>query len=66
MIPAQLFALQSRVPALQQKLLLIPAGDNVVRVLPPLVVTDEELAEGVRRLDAACEAVKERLAVAIN
>jgi hypothetical protein len=24
------------------------------------------LAEGVRRLDAACEAVKERLAVAIN
>jgi acetylornithine/succinyldiaminopimelate/putrescine aminotransferase len=37
-----------------------------VRVLPPLVVTDEELAEGVRRLDAACEAVKERLAVAIN
>jgi acetylornithine/N-succinyldiaminopimelate aminotransferase len=38
--------------ALEQKLLL--------------VVTDEELAEGVRRLDAACEAVKERLAVAIN
>ena len=52
--------------ALEQKLLLIPAGDNVVRVVPPLVVTDEELAEGVRRLDAACEAVKERLAVAIN
>jgi len=52
--------------ALGHKLLLIPAGDNVVRVLPPLVVTDEELAEGVRRLDAACEAVKERLAVAIN
>ena len=52
--------------ALEQKLLTIPAGDNVVRVLPPLVVTDEELDEGVRRLDAACEAVKERLAVAIN
>ena len=52
--------------ALDRKLLLIPAGDNVVRVLPPLIVTDEELAEGVRRLDATCEAVKERLAVAIN
>ena len=52
--------------ALEQKLLLIPAGDNVVRVVPPLMVTDEELAEGVRRLDATCEAVKERLAVAIN
>src|ERR1700733_2292523 len=52
--------------ALERKLLLIPAGDNVVRVIPPLVVTDEEIAEGVRRLDAACEAVKERLAVAAN
>jgi acetylornithine/N-succinyldiaminopimelate aminotransferase len=52
--------------ALGQRLLLIPAGDNVVRVVPPLVVTDEEMAEGVARLDAACEAVKDRLAVAIN
>jgi acetylornithine/N-succinyldiaminopimelate aminotransferase len=36
------------------KLLTIPAGDNVVRLLPPLVISEEELAEGVRRLDAAC------------
>ena len=36
------------------KLLTIPAGDNVVRLVPPLVVSEEELAEGVRRLDAAC------------
>ncbi len=46
--------------ALERKLLVIPAGDNVVRVMPPLVVTDEEIAEGVRRLDAACEAVEQR------
>jgi acetylornithine/N-succinyldiaminopimelate aminotransferase len=52
--------------ALKQKLLVIPAGDNVVRILPPLVVTDEELAEGVRRLDAACAAVEERLMVPTN
>ncbi len=52
--------------ALKQKLLLIPAGDNVVRVLPPLVVTEEEIAEGVRRLDAACAAVEERLIVAMD
>jgi acetylornithine/N-succinyldiaminopimelate aminotransferase len=52
--------------AFEEELLLIPAGDNVVRILPPLVVTDDEMAEGVRRLHAACEAVKERLAVAIN
>jgi acetylornithine/N-succinyldiaminopimelate aminotransferase len=52
--------------ALTQKILVIPTGDNVVRLLPPLVVTEEEIAEGVRRLDAACAAVEERLLVAIN
>lgn len=52
--------------ALAQKLLLIPAGDNVVRVVPPLVVDEEEIAEGVRRLDATCASVGERLLVAIN
>ncbi len=52
--------------ALAQKILVIPAGDNVVRLMPPLVVTEEEIAEGVRRLDATCAAVEERLLVAIN
>jgi acetylornithine/N-succinyldiaminopimelate aminotransferase len=52
--------------ALDQRLLVIPAGDNVVRVMPPLIVADEEIAEGVRRLDAACAAIQERLIVAIN
>ena len=52
--------------ALAQKLLVIPAGDNVVRIIPPLVVTEAEIAEGVRRLGAACAAVEERLTVAIN
>jgi acetylornithine/N-succinyldiaminopimelate aminotransferase len=52
--------------ALAEKLLVIPAGDNVVRIMPPLVVSEEEIAEGVRRLDAASAAVEERLTVAIN
>jgi len=52
--------------ALAQKLLVIPAGDNVVRIIPPLVVTEAEIAEGVRRLGAACAAVEERLTVAID
>jgi acetylornithine/N-succinyldiaminopimelate aminotransferase len=52
--------------ALAEKLLVIPAGDNVVRIMPPLIVSEEEIAEGVRRLDAACAAVEERLTVAIN
>ncbi|HXZ16897.1 MAG TPA: aspartate aminotransferase family protein [Roseiarcus sp.] len=52
--------------ALEHKLLTIPAGDNVVRIVPPLVVSAEEIAEGVRRLDAASSAVDKRLTIAIN
>ena len=36
-------------------LLAIGAGDNVVRLVPPLIVSDAEIAEAVRRLDAACQ-----------
>jgi acetylornithine/N-succinyldiaminopimelate aminotransferase len=45
-----------------EKLLTIPAGDNVVRLLPPLVISEEEVAEGVRRLGAACRRVQQELA----
>jgi acetylornithine/N-succinyldiaminopimelate aminotransferase len=47
-----------------EKLLTIPAGDNTVRLLPPLILTDDELAEGVRRIDAACKAAEAKLATA--
>jgi acetylornithine/N-succinyldiaminopimelate aminotransferase len=33
--------------------LTVGAADNVVRILPPLTITDEEIAEGVARLDRA-------------
>ena len=36
-----------------ERLLVIPAGDNVVRLLPPLIVTDDDVAAAVERLDAA-------------
>lgn len=36
-----------------EKLLAVSAGDNVVRVIPPLTITDEELAEGVARMSRA-------------
>ena len=36
-----------------EKLLLVGAGDNTVRVLPPLNVTDADLADGVERLSRA-------------
>jgi acetylornithine/N-succinyldiaminopimelate aminotransferase len=41
-----------------EKLLTIPAGDNVVRLLPPLVITEADLAEGIERLDRACRALE--------
>jgi acetylornithine/N-succinyldiaminopimelate aminotransferase len=37
-----------------EKVLAVAAGDNVVRLLPPLIVSEAEIAEGVRRLEAAC------------
>ncbi len=36
-----------------ERLLLVGAGDNTVRVLPPLNVTGEEIAEGMERLSRA-------------
>lgn len=36
-----------------QEVITVPAADNVVRLLPPLTITDEEIAEAVARLDAA-------------
>jgi acetylornithine/N-succinyldiaminopimelate aminotransferase len=39
-------------------LLTVPAGANVVRILPPLNIADQDLAEGVARLDATCQAMR--------
>src|SRR5690242_5777287 len=36
-----------------EKMLTVAAGDNVVRLLPPLIITEQEIAEGVTRLDRA-------------
>jgi len=43
--------------AAHDKLLVVPAGDNVLRVLPPLNVTDEEIAIGLERLSDAIASV---------
>ena len=37
-----------------QKLLTVAAGENVVRMLPPLIVSEAEIDEAVARLDRAC------------
>ena len=36
-----------------QGVLTVPAADNVIRLLPPLTITDEEIGQAVARLDAA-------------
>jgi acetylornithine/N-succinyldiaminopimelate aminotransferase len=44
--------------ALAEKLLLIGAGDNVVRLLPPLIVSEAEVNEAVSKLERACVSFK--------
>jgi acetylornithine/N-succinyldiaminopimelate aminotransferase len=47
--------------ARSEKLLTITAGDNVVRLLPPLIVGEAEIGEAVARLDRTCEALEEEM-----
>ena len=41
-----------------EKLLSVLAGDNVMRLVPPLIVTEAEVSEAFDRLDRACVAVE--------
>ena len=41
----------------EQHLLTVGAGDNVVRLLPPLIVSEAEIEEAVQRLERACAAL---------
>jgi acetylornithine/N-succinyldiaminopimelate aminotransferase len=44
--------------ARNERLITVAAGDNVVRLLPPLIVKEEEVGEAMRRLDRACTALE--------
>ncbi len=39
------------------EVITVPAADNVIRLLPPLTITDDEITEAVRRLDAAASSI---------
>jgi len=41
--------------ARDERLLIAGGGDNCVRLLPPLVITREEISEAVEKLDRICE-----------
>jgi acetylornithine/N-succinyldiaminopimelate aminotransferase len=47
-----------------QGLLTIGAGDNVVRLLPPLIIDEADVAEATKRLEAGCAAIDARLRAA--
>jgi acetylornithine/N-succinyldiaminopimelate aminotransferase len=37
-----------------EKMITVAAGDNVVRLLPPLIIGENEMSEAVARIDRAC------------
>ena len=41
-----------------EKVLAVAAGDNVVRLLPPLIVSEAEIGEAIARLDRAATALE--------
>jgi acetylornithine/N-succinyldiaminopimelate aminotransferase len=46
----------------EEGLLTAGAGENVVRLMPPLVTTDAEVAEAMNKLDRACQKIEATLA----
>ena len=62
-----MMGLKCRVPngelidaCLEEKLLTIGAGDNVVRLLPPLIVTADDISDAAARLDRACRSLSSK------
>jgi acetylornithine/N-succinyldiaminopimelate aminotransferase len=42
---------------MERDMLVVPAGDNVVRLLPPLIIGESEIALALQTLDAALSAL---------
>ena len=47
--------------ALEQNLLTVLAGNNVIRIIPPLIITKEECLDGIHRLRNAAEQLRKNL-----
>jgi acetylornithine/N-succinyldiaminopimelate aminotransferase len=48
--------------ARDQRLLIAGGGENCVRLLPPLVISEAEAREAVEKLEATCEAMRRKAA----
>jgi acetylornithine/N-succinyldiaminopimelate aminotransferase len=53
-VPVNDFAAAARA----EGLLVIPAAENVARLLPPLIIGEAEIFEAVARFDAACQRIE--------
>jgi acetylornithine/N-succinyldiaminopimelate aminotransferase len=42
----------------REQVITVPAGDNVIRLLPPLNISDEDIAEAIHRLDRAAASLE--------
>ncbi len=42
----------------EQKLLTVPAGENVVRLLPPLIIGEDEIREACESISSACAVLR--------
>jgi acetylornithine/N-succinyldiaminopimelate aminotransferase len=45
-----------------ERMITVAAGDNVVRLLPPLIISEAEMAEAVERIERACARIAAALA----
>ncbi len=50
--------------ARQAGLIVLPAGENVVRLLPPLTISEAEVREGVNLMSQAASALEPQKAAA--
>tara|TARA_B100001939_G_scaffold348106_1_gene372712 strand:+ start:10479 stop:11732 length:1254 start_codon:yes stop_codon:yes gene_type:complete len=50
--------------ALNNKLMVIGAADNTVRLLPPLIITEEHIEEALAKLEKTCQTLNKALAAA--
>lgn len=62
-----LMAVKTKVPngefqtALRDEHVLgVLAGDNTVRLIPPLTIPEKDIADGIRRLEAACQKLTDK------
>ncbi|MBO0345455.1 aspartate aminotransferase family protein [Roseibium limicola] len=56
-VPAGDFVVAARA----EGLLAVPAGDNVVRIMPPLTITEDEIGEAVARMEKAAAVLENKL-----